>query len=402
MIIKTNYLSYTNKKELVFQKNIFLEIQNNKIASIKERYNGDHVDYSNMLAVPGFIDTHTHIPQINIMGKQKPNLLEWLNINVFPEEGKFKDPEYADNVSKDFFDQAIKNGTTCLVAYSSTHREACNIAFKNANNAGIRAFIGKTMMDSNSPSKLVETTQKSLEDSVYLYEQWHNKTPLLNYIFSPRFAITCSIDLMKEVGTFIHKNNAYLQTHLSESLNEIATIKSIYPKYKSYTDIYYQCGLMSSKSIFGHCVHLSDDEIRLLKDTKSKIAYCADSNFYLKSGKFDLEKITEFEVPFAFASDIGAGTSFYMPYHAKISSYRQDSIYIEPQKAFYLMTLAGAEVLSLEDKIGSIETGKEADMVFYNYQNFQGLSSDDIVSKLIYTDQSNQIEQVMIAGKELL
>ncbi|HOE90491.1 MAG TPA: guanine deaminase [Candidatus Cloacimonadota bacterium] len=402
MIIKTNILTCNNHVDLVFQKNAFLNINENKIVNITDNYTGDYKDYTNYLALPGFIDTHTHISQKNIMGLQKPSLLDWLDTYVFPEEEKFTNRNHANAISKSFFDNAIKNGTTCLVAYTTIHREACDIAFENAKKAGIRALIGKVMMDINSPEKLTENASKSIEDSISLYEKWHGKHPLLEYIFSPRFAISCSKDLMKEVGDFIKKNNAYMQTHLSENLDEIANIKSLYPGFKSYADVYYQCNLMGEKSIFGHCVHLTEEEIDLLKGTNSKIAYCADSNFYLKSGEFDIKSAEENGVVFALASDIGAGTSFSMPYHAKMSIYRQSHTQISPAKAFYLMTLAGAEVLSMQDRIGSIEINKEADIVFYDYTGLSVLEPESILSRIIYTDMSSQIKQVMIAGKELI
>ncbi len=399
MVIKTNILSFNSAKKLVFQKNVFLIINDGIINGIISDYEGDFTDYSAYVVLPGFIDTHVHIAQYKIMGMQEPHLLDWLNKYTFPEEKRFENPEYADQISQLFFQEVLRQGTTCISAYVTIHKEACDIVFQNAEKSGIRALIGKVMMDCNCPEYLCENTWNSLEDSIRLYEKWHNHSPLLDYIFSPRFAPVCSLELMTKIGRFAQDNNAYIQTHLSENTGEVEWIRSLYPQYHSYTDIYYKCGLMGPKSIFGHCVHLTDNEISLFKETHSRMAYCADSNFYLRSGEFDLERMESEGINFALASDIGAGTSLSMPYHGKIAIYRQTKALLDPLKAFYLMTLGGAEVLSMQNKIGSIESGKESDMVFYHLDDLQEMTPEQIISKIIFTDQSDKIRLVMIHGE---
>ncbi len=397
MVIKTNILTLKNKNELIYKKDVFLVIKAGVITNILDTYKNHYLDFSHQLALPGFIDTHTHIAQHDIMGKYKPDLLDWLNCYTFPEESKFNHSDYAKSICSRFYLNALSHGTTCVTAYMTIHKEACNIAFETAKKMGVRAFIGKVMMDCNCPDFLEENTEQSLEESIELYHKWHQNTPLLSYIFSPRFAPVCSLELMQKTGRFIQDHEAYLQTHLSENSNEINWIKSLYPQFKSYTDIYYQTGLMGKKSIFGHSIHLTADEIALFKKTESKIAHCPDSNFYLRSGEFDLFGIDQEQIDFALASDIGAGTSLSMPYHAKIAIYRQTKLSLDPLKAFYLMTLGGAKVLNMQDKIGSIEAGKDADMVFYKNM-INDDKPEEIISKIIFTDQSSNIEKVMIHG----
>ncbi len=399
MIYRTNILTMNSQNDLILDKDVFLEIENGLIKSITKEHNGIYKDLLHCFVTPGFIDTHTHIVQHRIRGFYRPHLIDWLNDFTFKEEAKFENPSYAHQITQDFFHEAISKGSTCIVGYMSIHKEACEIAFENADQIGIRALIGKVMMDQNCPDFLKEDTDQSLKESIELYEKWNNTNDCLNYIFSPRFAPTCSKKMMEYVGQFIQDHNAFMQTHLSENRNEIEWIEQLYPEFKSYTDIYYQTGLMTHKSIFGHCIHLSDQELQLFEKTQSKIAYCPDSNFYLKSGEFNAQECNKHHVPFAIASDIGAGSSLYMPYHAKMSIFRQSHYPFSPKDAFNSITLNAAKILGFDHKIGSIEVGKEADLVIfenpYNYIN----TADEYVSKLVFTSMEDQIRQVMIKGK---
>lgn len=399
MIYRTNILTMNSQNDLILDKDVFLEIENGLIKSITKEHNGIYKDLLHCFVTPGFIDTHTHIVQHRIRGFYRPHLIDWLNDFTFKEEAKFENPSYAHQITQDFFHEALSKGSTCIVGYMSIHKEACEIAFENADQIGIRAIIGKVMMDQNCPDFLKEDTDQSLKESIELYEKWNNTNDCLNYIFSPRFAPTCSKKMMESVGQFIQDHNAFMQTHLSENRNEIEWIEQLYPEFKSYTDIYYQTGLMTPKSIFGHCIHLSDQELQLFEKTQSKIAYCPDSNFYLKSGEFNAQECNKHHVPFAIASDIGAGSSLYMPYHAKMSIFRQSHYPFSPKDAFNSITLNAAKILGFDHKIGSIEVGKEADLVIfenpYNYIN----TADEYVSKLVFTSMEDQIRQVMIKGK---
>lgn len=399
MIYKTNILTMTQNQELIFEKDVYLEIENGLIKNIMKEFLGVFKDMSHCFVTPGFIDTHTHIVQHRIRGFYRPHLIDWLNDFTFKEEAKFESSAYAQQVTHDFFQEALSKGSTCIVGYMSIHNEACDIAFKNAAKTGIRAIIGKVMMDQNCPDFLKEDTDQSLSESIELYHKWNDYDNRLNYIFSPRFAPTCSKKMMLSVGQFINDHQAYMQTHLSENRNEIEWIEQLYPEFKSYTDIYYQTGLMTPKSIFGHCIHLAEDEMNLFNKTQSKIAYCPDSNFYLKSGEFNAKDCSEHNVPFAVASDIGAGTSLYMPYHAKMSIFRQSHYPLTPKDAFYAITLGAAKILGFDHKIGSIEVGKEADIVFFEnpYQYIN--SAEEYLSKLVFTSMEANIKEVLVKGK---
>jgi len=286
-----------------------------------------------------------------------------------------------------------------MVIYTAPFKQACDIAFQTADELGFRALIGKTMMDVNSPEYLQEDTDGSLKESIELYEKWNDHSDLLNYIFTPRFAPVCTSRLMKETGRFIKQNNAYLQTHLSENKNEIDWVRELYPASESYTDVYMKHDLLGPRTLLGHSIHLSDSEIELIRQTDSKITHCPDSNFFLKSGVFPLEKIRSAGIGFALASDVGAGTSLSMPNVMKMFNYRQDSYVVSPEEAFYYATLAGAEILGWEERTGSIQPGKEADLVFFKIKDLPAKNSTEILSDLLYLSNEITVKETIIAGK---
>lgn len=398
--IKTNILSPETFQKYNFKKNVVIEFDQ-KIRSISENATDDIQDYTDYICIPGFIDTHVHLSQLNIKGKHSSNLLDWLNDYVFEEESKSRDDAYAANLSRKFYEASVKQGTTCSVIYTAAFKSAAEIAFQIASEMGFRAFIGKTQMDVNCPPSLQENPQLSMQESVDLYEKWDNKNDLLNYIFTPRFAPACTSELMKEVGKFIQDNNAYLQTHLSENKNEIAWVKSLYPTCCSYTEVYRKHGLLGPRTLLAHCIHLDEAEMNIISQSKSKITHCPDSNFFLKSGAFPLEKIREHGIEFALASDVGAGTSLSMMNVMKMMNYRQDDYVVSPVEAFYYATLAGAEILSIADKTGSIEIDKAADLVFLKINDLHQKSEIEILSDLLYLGDEVQVKETIIAGKTL-
>src|SRR3989442_1640968 len=170
-------------------------------------------DFGEKIILPGFVDAHVHLPQLAIMGAGKGELIAWLNTYTYPEEARFADPEYAETISKSFFDALVANGTTTAVIYSSVHEQATEIAFNTARGKGVRAFIGKVMMDRNSPPALLEDTENSIRASVRLFEKWDGADDgRLRYGFTPRFAGSCSMELMKRAGEIAQETGAFVQS----------------------------------------------------------------------------------------------------------------------------------------------------------------------------------------------
>ena len=318
-------------------------------------------DLGNKTILPGFIDTHVHLPQFAIMGVGSGQLLEWLENYTFPEEARFADSEYACKISQAFFDNLVANGTTTAVIYSSVHEEATRIAFTAAKAKGIRAFIGKVMMDRNSPPALLEDSAESIAASLRLFDAWDGaEDGRLRYVFTPRFAGSSSMELMKLAGELALDRRAFVQSHLSENLDEVKWVRSLFPEHPSYAAVYDAAGLLGERTIMGHCIHLSPDEIALLSRTRTNVAFCPYSNRNLHSGTMPYGKLRDAGLNISLATDVAGGPSLSM-----LDQMEQavEAAKIPSSEALYLATLAGAKALGLDDRVGNFEPGKDADFV---------------------------------------
>jgi guanine deaminase len=401
MIIKTNILTFLRDGSLSYQSDCYLTIENDCLASISsECFSDSYLDYSHAVCLPGFIDLHIHLSQINVRGRQAKGLLQWLNDFIFAEEKRAKDPDYATELSSQFFHSLLSSGTTTAVVYVTPDPVACDIAFQKANEMGFRTIMGQTLMDQNCPEFLCRSTEQSLEESINLYNKWNRATPLLEYIFTPRFAPVCSSELMQGIGNFASENQAYIQTHLSENLQEISWVKELFPSSRNYTEVYQKHGLLGEKTLLGHAIHLADQEMAILAETASKITHCPDSNFFLHSGVYPVERILKHGIDFGLGSDVGAGTSLYMPDIMKMFIYRQDTYRLTPADALYYSTLGSAKVLGKEDELGSIEENKSADLIFLQIPKTIEDSAESILSYLVYLSSADDILATYIAGKE--
>ncbi|KAM3112625.1 guanine deaminase [Phormidesmis sp. 146-33] len=323
------------------------------------------VSYVDRLIVPGFIDTHLHFPQTEMIAAYGEQLLGWLNQYTFPVEGKFNNKAYAQKVASFFLDELLKNGTTTALVFAAVFPESVEAFFEEASQRNLRMIAGKVMMDRHAPDYLCDTAETSYQESKQLIEKWHKNGRLL-YAITPRFAITSSDEQLRLAGKLLAEfPDVYLHTHLSENVDEVAWVKELFPDAAGYLDVYDRAGLVHDRSVFAHGVQLTDEEFRRLSETEAAIAFCPTSNLFLGSGLFRIEqaKSVEHPVKLGLGTDVGGGTSFSMLQTAneayKIAQMRQQNL--SPFKALFLMTLGGARALSLDDKIGNFEVGKEAD-----------------------------------------
>ena len=326
--------------------------------------------YPSGLIVPGFIDTHVHYPQTDMMAAYGSQLLEWLENYTFPTEQKFADEAFAKEVATFFLQQLLAAGTTTALVFGTVHKESVDAFFSVAQQKKLRMICGKVLMDRNAPEYLLDTAESGFEESKALIERWHH-VDRLQYAVTPRFAPTSSREQLNKAGELLKLYpDVYLHTHLSENKNEIAWVNELFPESKGYLDVYDQSNLLTRRSVFAHGVHLHDDECQRLAETKSAIAFCPSSNLFLGSGLFDLKQAEAFDVNVGLGTDIGAGTSFSLLSNMneayKIQQLRGDQL--SPFKSFYLATLGGATSLDLADKIGNFDLGKEADFIVLDYQ----------------------------------
>ncbi|QIA64957.1 guanine deaminase [Vibrio astriarenae] len=392
-----------------------LVIEDGKVKSLQPTLEADLrgfdniVDHRGQLIIPGFIDTHVHYPQIQMIAAYGEQLLEWLETYTFPTEKQFEDSSHAERISALFVHELLKNGTTSALVFGTVHPQSVDALFTEALDKNMRLIAGKVMMDRNAPDYLLDTPETSYNESKSLIEKWHNRGRL-QYAITPRFAPTSSPEQLKLAGKLkAEYPDVYVHTHLSENKNEIEWVKSLFPEREGYFDVYEHYGLAGQRSVFAHAVHLTDEEWQSFQRTDSVISFCPTSNLFLGSGLFDLKKAEQMNVRVGLGTDVGAGTSL-----SQLESLNEAYKIMQLQgqklsafKGLYLATLGGAESLSIDDKVGNFEKGKEADFVVLNWsatdlQKLRFEYSTDLEDKLfalMMLGDDRNVSATYIAGK---
>ena len=326
------------------------------------------VDRREYLVMPGFVDTHIHFPQREMVGAYGEQLLTWLDRYTFPAERKYVDAAYASAMATDFIDELLRAGTTSAMVFCAVFPQSVDALFTAALARNMRLIAGKVMMDRNGPDYLLDTPESGYAESRALIEQWHGKNRLL-YAITPRFAPTSSAAQLALAGKLLAGYpGVYMQTHLAENTREVAWVKELFPDRANYFDVYDHFGLAGPKSVFAHCIHLEDAEWERIADTGSIMAFCPSSNLFLGSGLFDFQRAGSRTIPVGLGTDVGAGTSFC---HLETLGDAYKVMQLQGQslsapEALYLATLGGAHALSLDHCIGNFDSGKEADFVVLN------------------------------------
>jgi guanine deaminase len=319
------------------------------------------------LIVPGFIDTHIHSPQTQVIASYGAQLLEWLNKYTFVEEQRFADVGHAERNAVFFMDELLRNGTTTAVVYATVHPGSVEAFFAESERRGTAMIAGKVMMDRNAPPGLRDTAQASYDESRALMERWHGKGRQ-RYAVTPRFAITSTEAQLEAAGALNREHpGVYMQTHLSENRTEIETVRQLFPHARHYTDVYDRYGLLGERSLFGHCIHLEDDEVRRLSESGSVAVFCPTSNLFIGSGLFDLNRLSGGADPVrvSLATDVGGGTSYSM-LRTAAEGYKVLQLggqNLPALAAFHMMTRGNALALGMGGSIGTIEPGCFADLV---------------------------------------
>ena len=324
-------------------------------------------DHRPHLLSAGFIDAHIHFSQMQVIGSYAAALLEWLNTYTFIEEQRFGDPAHAARIASAFFDEMVRHGTTTAVAYCSVHKASADAFFAESHRRNMRMIAGKVMMDRNAPAALCDTPQTGYDDTKAVIEAWNGKGRQ-HVAITPRFAITSTPEQMEMARTLMQEYpDLHMQTHLSENHAEIAFTKELFPWCDDYTQVYEHYGLLGPKSLFGHSIHLSDREADVMSESGSVAVFCPTSNLFLGSGLFGLKTLDERDNPvrIAVATDVGGGTNYSMlrTVDEGYKVLQLQGLRMTPLESFYRITLGNARALSLEDRVGSLETGRDADIV---------------------------------------
>jgi guanine deaminase len=330
--------------------------------------NHEYVDYRPHIIMPGFIDTHNHFPQLQVIASYGTQLMDWLERYTFPEEAKFGDYNYSKAAAKTFLDTLVNNGTTTSVSFGSVHKESVEVLFKEAEKYNMCLIAGKVMMDRNAPASVLDTAQSSYDDSKSLIKKWHKKNRAY-YAISPRFGITSTPEQLDLAGSLVSEfSDCYLQTHISENVKEIELTLSLFPERKNYLDIYMHHGLVGAKSLLGHSIHLDSYELSQMKEMRAVAVHCPTSNLFLGSGLFDLVDLKSRGIRTAVASDTGGGTSHSM-LQTLADAYKIQQLLnfsLNPLESLYWGTLGNACALGLNHEIGSFEVGSFADFIVLN------------------------------------
>ncbi len=327
-------------------------------------------DHGDNLLLPGFIDTHIHYAQSDVIGAGGRQLLDWLQDYTFVEEGRFGDPEHAAEVAEFFLDQLARHGTTTALVFCTVHPESVDAFFTAAERRRLRMIAGKVMMDRNAPDGLCDSPERSDRESRALLERWHGKDRL-HYAITPRFAVTSSEAQLRIAGRLAQDfPDAFIHSHLAETHGEIAWVRALFPSSRSYLDVYDSYGLLRERAIYAHCIYLDAEDRARMAASGAAAAFCPTSNLYLGSGLFDIAAADAAGMRFSTATDVGGGSSFSMlrtlDEARKVARLQGQDL--APLRAFYLATLGAARCLRLEDRIGRLEVGAEADFIVLDLQ----------------------------------
>jgi len=322
-------------------------------------------DYRGKLIMPGFVDTHVHYAQTDIIASCGAQLLDWLERYTFPAEARFADPVHAAEVADFFVRELLGNGTTTAMVFATSHPVSVDAIFAAAHARSMRLVAGKVLMDRNVPASVRDTAEGGFDDSRALIARWHGRGRL-SYAVTPRFAPTSTERQLALCGRLLDEHpGVFLQSHVAENRGEVAWVAELFPWSRSYLDVYDHFGLLRERAVYAHCIHLDAPDRRRMAETGAAMSFCPTSNLFLGSGLFDLKAAADSGVRVGLGTDVGGGTSFSM-LRTLDEAYKVTQMAgqtLSPLSAFYLATLGGAASLRLDDRIGNLETGKEADFI---------------------------------------
>ncbi len=322
-------------------------------------------DHRDKCLMPGFIDAHVHFPQVDVIASYGAQLLDWLEKYTFPEEKKFADRTHADAAAAFFLDRLLENGTTTASVFCTVHPESVDAFFTESEARGLRMIAGKCFMDRNAPDGLRDTVASGVRETTELIERWHHHARSL-YAITPRFAATSTPEQMRAMGELASAHpTTYIQSHVAENKAEIQWIAKLFPERRSYLDVYDHYGLLRDKSIYAHCIYLDEADRARMSACGATPAFCPTSNLFIGSGLYNVREALNAGNVVSIGTDVGGGTSYSMlrTLGEAYKVQQLQGISLSPAYALYLATLGGAKALSLDDKIGSIEVGKEADFI---------------------------------------
>lgn len=378
----------------------FVRIEADTIAEVVEGEipNSADVGGTNVLISPGFIDAHLHLPQFDMIGAHGLPLLRWLSEVTFPAEMKWQDADFARQMTKRVVGQLLSKGTTGICAYATVHHDAARAAVEVARDAGMRGVIGQVLMNREAPKELCRETDQLLAEAAHLGELFP-PTGRMAAAVTPRFAVTCSEDLLKGAGELAREQGSIIQSHLAETINECEFVKKLFDG-RSYLDIYGQADLLGKHSVFGHGIHLSDEDRTTLRDTGTIVAHCPTANSFLRSGTMNRAVLLRDSVSLAIGSDIGAGYERSMVRVGRAMIEAAASIgdnCPDPSEAWHAITAGNADSLGWADA-GRLRVGAAADLLVIEPTIPWLDAAVDPLSMLMFAWDDRWLKKTMLRG----
>ena len=364
------------------------------------------------ILAPGFLDLHIHYPQTDVIGSPAEGLLPWLEHYTFPHEARFAEAAYAAEVATFFLDELARNGVTTALTFANSHPGSVHALFSEAQRRGLRLITGKVLQDRHSPDGVRDETEQSLIDTEALIRRWHG-VDRLGYAITPRFAPSCTEAQLRGAGELAARyGDVWIQSHVSENLDEVRWARELFPASRSYLAVYDDHGLMRERAVYAHCIHFDDDDRALMRDTGTAAAVSPTSNLFLGSGFFDYAGAERVGFRFGLASDVGGGTSF-SPFHTMLAAYTagregqtKDGLSLSPQHLWWQHTAGAAQALGLGGVVGNLQPGFEADFIVLNpaatpllaRRTGQAQTLDELLFAMIVLGDDRLVEKTVISG----
>ncbi|CAI8898093.1 guanine deaminase [Methylocaldum szegediense] len=348
-----------------------------RIASLGERTTvfatfpeSEIVDHGNAWLIPGLIDAHLHFPQFYATAGFGTGLLDWLEHTVYRAEARFADESFAKTAAEQFVERLLACGTTTAMVFGSQFYEANAALFEAAGRSGMHLIAGITLMDRNAPAVLLTTVNQSADAAEKLIALCR-QAPRLHYAITPRFALSCSPELLELCGSLLKQHpDSYVQTHINETRQEVAAVRAAFPKNRHYLDVYDSFGLLTERTVLAHSIYTTEAELARMAAASCAVCHCPTSNAYLGSGLFPLRRHLAHGIRMALGTDIGAGTQFsvWRELSEAFKVQQLQGFCLNAAQLLYLATLAGAKALGLEREVGNFAPGKSADFFVLDYE----------------------------------
>ena len=359
-------------RELRWRPGHWLLMREGRIEAVQAEPPGPEyrrVDHSGRLVMPGFIDTHVHSPQIDVLASYGTELLNWLESHTFPAEARYADPAWAQRGAQRFMRALLAHGTTSALIFPTVHEQATDAVFAAAHERGMRIGTGKILMDRHVPANLQDDVPGAEQACRRLIDRWHGKGRC-TYAMTPRFAPTSTPQQLQMAARLCQEIPTLLmQTHVAENQAEVQWVRELFPEARSYLDVYDRLGLLQGRAVLAHGIWLDDTDRAILRDRPAAIAHCPTSNLFLGSGLFDWRAAQDAGLRVTVASDVGGGTSLCLLRNLA-AAYQIQALLgqrLTAWSALHAATLGAAQAVGWQGEVGRLEPGCAADIAVWDW-----------------------------------